>query len=202
MNSKNLRNQTAKQASFRVKISKSQGEAVTDLKSLDSSSRSRQRKRTKYATRSKRTTTFITKIPNMKIPSPPKSLLERIEEEKRKIIKCGFNESINLWEFPLLWDNDDLLISITNNILNNLYSKSASRVVSRRPLNSFMAFRVYNAQFGYGLRQNILSSLLASAWHSHPEQQNVWDTFAQQFNFVKPKCGFVEWVDQRYERES
>lgn len=153
-------------------------------------------------TNDERVKTFITTVKSIKIPLPPSVLLERIEHEKIKMKSHGTPESCLLWDTPMCWDNEDLLFSITSDILDNMYKKPARNSASNRPLNSFMAFRAYNSQFGYGLKQNILSSLLASAWHSHPEQQKIWDTFAQQFNFVKPKCGFVEWVDQRYERES
>lgn len=145
---------------------------------------------------------FMTASKLTKIPSPPKNLLREIEEEKHKIKMNGFNvDNILLWDPYMDWE-DDYFLAITDSSLNNLNTKNSRRSCSEKPLNSFMAFRAYNSQFGNGLKQNILSSLLAAAWHSNPEQQKIWDTFAQQFNFVKPKCGFVEWVDQRYERES
>lgn len=146
--------------------------------------------------------TFVAILRPIKIPLPPNILLEKIEQEKRKVYSETSPEIGSLWDSPIAWDNEDLLFSIASDVLGNIYKKPARETASNKPLNSFMAFRAYNSQFGYGLKQNILSSLLASAWHSHPEQQGIWDTFAQQFNFVKPKCGFVEWVDQRYERES
>ncbi|QLG70080.1 hypothetical protein HG535_0A01352 [Zygotorulaspora mrakii] len=198
-NGKNIYSQPA----FKVKISKRKKLAASKFKKkCTNSSAEVLRSKNRREPQSDGITNFLAKKSDIKIPSPPKSLLEEIKEEKIKLAGYGIDIGATHWSFPFLWDNDEFLISLTNDLLNNLYKKPVSRAVSTRPLNSFMAFRVYNAQFGYGLRQNILSSLLASAWHSHPEQQNIWDTFAQQFNFVKPKCGFVEWVDQRYERES
>ncbi|QLQ78671.1 hypothetical protein HG537_0B00200 [Torulaspora globosa] len=153
-------------------------------------------------TKEKNTKTFMAKLRPIKIPPPPNTLLRKIEEEKQKLQSESMAESGSLWDSPIPWDSEELLFSIANDVLDNIYKKPARRGAPAKPLNSFMAFRAYYSQFGYGLKQNILSPLLASAWHSHPEQQQIWDTFAQQFNFVKPKCGFVEWVDQRYERES
>ncbi|QLL31158.1 hypothetical protein HG536_0B01365 [Torulaspora globosa] len=153
-------------------------------------------------TKEKSTKTFMAKLGPIKIPSPPNTLLRKIEEEKLKLQSESSAEKGSLWDSPISWDSEEILFSIANDVLDNIYKKPARKGASTKPLNSFMAFRAYNSQFGYGLKQNILSPLLASAWHSHPEQQEIWDTFAQQFNFVKPKCGFVEWVDQRYERES
>nr|CDM87336.1 hypothetical protein [Zygosaccharomyces sapae]CDM87345.1 hypothetical protein [Zygosaccharomyces sapae] len=145
---------------------------------------------------------FMTASELIKIPSPPENLIKKIEEEKHKIKRDDFNvDDILLWDPSMYWE-EDYFFSIADSSLNNLSTRGSPKGCSEKPLNSFMAFRAYNSQFGNGLKQNILSSLLAAEWHSHPEQQKIWDTFAQQFNFVKPKCGFVEWVDQRYERES
>ncbi|CCH58495.1 hypothetical protein TBLA_0A07590 [Henningerozyma blattae CBS 6284] len=145
---------------------------------------------------------------NIKIPFPPTTLLYNIEVEKQKIIST--QHMLN--EYTM--DNDDNYLSdlfyedeyndnnslFDNGFPNNVNS-NPNPVNSERVLNGFIAFRAYNSQFGYGLKQNILSSLLSTAWHENPNQQNVWNFFSQEYNFVKPKCGFVEWLGQTYERE-
>ncbi|CAD6605298.1 EM14S01-3B_G0051050.mRNA.1.CDS.1 [Saccharomyces cerevisiae] len=69
---------------------------------------------------------------------------------------------------------------------------------SKKYLNSFMAFRAYYSQFGSGVKQNVLSSLLAEEWHADKMQHGIWDYFAQQYNFINPGFGFVEWLTNNY----
>ncbi|EDO18934.1 HML mating-type cassette alpha1 protein [Vanderwaltozyma polyspora DSM 70294] len=152
---------------------------------------------------------FITNSLVTKIPFPPSSLLLGIDEETKKMkskkTSINIQNDTNILNFSSSWDEDDLFLSDTETEYD-LLSTSPNSVIevdtsSKKSLNGFMAFRAYNSQFGYGLKQEILSSLLSEAWHSDPEQQKKWTVLSQQFNFVKPKCGFVEWVGQTYERE-
>ncbi|CAI4037533.1 SMKI03G0975 [Saccharomyces mikatae IFO 1815] len=69
---------------------------------------------------------------------------------------------------------------------------------TKKYLNSFMAFRAYYSQFGSGVKQNILSSLLSEEWHADKTQHGIWDYFAQQYNFINPGFGFVEWLTNNY----
>ncbi|CAI4293502.1 ACA_G0005070.mRNA.1.CDS.1 [Saccharomyces cerevisiae] len=66
---------------------------------------------------------------------------------------------------------------------------------SKKYLNSFMAFRAYYSQFGSGVKQNVLSSLLAEEWHADKMQHGIWDYFAQQYNFINPGFGFYVVTD-------
>ncbi|CAI1867427.1 hypothetical protein SEUBUCD646_0N00130 [Saccharomyces eubayanus] len=77
-------------------------------------------------------------------------------------------------------------------------SRKASLTSSKKYLNSFMAFRAYYSQFGAGVKQNILSSLLSEEWHADKMQHGIWDYFAQQYNFINPGFGFVEWLTNNY----
>ncbi|CAI4056342.1 transcriptional co-activator mating type protein alpha SKDI_03G0090 [Saccharomyces kudriavzevii IFO 1802] len=74
----------------------------------------------------------------------------------------------------------------------------ASIKSSKKHINSFMAFRAYYSQFGSGVKQNILSSLLSEEWHADKMQHGIWDYFAQQYNFINPGFGFVEWLTNNY----
>ncbi|AQZ14008.1 HMLalpha1_B (YCR040W) [Zygosaccharomyces parabailii] len=198
MKGKTFRGFKSNQPLFKVKISKRQKPKKSDEHSLPKCTGSVSGRSTEV----KKVNVFMTVSKIIKIPSPPDFLIKKIEEEKQKLkVNKFYGDNIFFWD-PYVYWGDESLFSITEVALNNINTKSSRKGSSEKPLNSFMAFRAYNSQFGYGLKQNILSSLLADAWHSNPEQQKIWDTFAQQFNFVKPKCGFVEWVDQRYERES
>ncbi|CCE63451.1 hypothetical protein TPHA_0E04080 [Tetrapisispora phaffii CBS 4417] len=148
---------------------------------------------------------FIAENFKLKIPYPPTCLLRSIDAELRRIEikKSIVAQDVNsLFNVELTWDEDNVLSDddINDDIAYINYS-SEEELLFKKSLNSFIAFRAYNAQFGNGLNQHLLSHLLSLAWHSAPEQHHVWDVFAQQFNFVKPKCGFVEWVGQTYERE-
>nr|BAM78634.1 alpha1 transcriptional factor [Zygosaccharomyces rouxii] len=196
MNTKSFRGFKSNQPLFKVKVEKKGRSKRPTLQDTTQTSKCIAGK----CIEDQQVNVFMTVSKLIKIPSPPEVLLRKIEEEKHKLKKDDFNmDNILLWD-PYVYWGEGYFFSIADSSLNNLSTKGSRKGCSEKPLNSFMAFRAYNSQFGNGLKQNILSSLLAAAWHSHPEQQKIWDTFA--FNFVKPKCGFVEWVDQRYERES
>lgn len=40
--------------------------------------------------------------------------------------------------------------------------------------------------------------LLAEEWHADKMQHGIWDYFAQQYNFINPGFGFVEWLTNNY----
>nr|BBB04549.1 mating type alpha1 [Zygosaccharomyces rouxii] len=198
MNTKSFRGFKSNQPLFKVKVEKKGRSKRPTLQDTTQTSKCIAGK----CIEDQQVNVFMTVSKLIKIPSPPEVLLRKIEEEKHKLKKDDFNmDNILLWD-PYVYWGEGYFFSIADSSLNNLSTKGSRKGCSEKPLNSFMAFRAYNSQFGNGLKQNILSSLLAAAWHSHPEQQKICPIFAQQFNFVKPKCGFVEWVDQRYERES
>ena len=151
---------------------------------------------------------FISQSKVIKIPFPPNTLLSDIEEETRKmrLLKASnkSNELNSFLELSTPWNEADLFLSDTEETSDSSLDPNSvlmDECYSWKRVNGFMAFRAYNSQFGYGLKQNVLSSLLSQAWHSNPDQQKKWTVLSQQFNFVKPKCGFVEWVGQTYERE-
>ena len=54
-------------------------------------------------------------------------------------------------------------------------------VCKGRRLNAFMAFRIYYSQFGNGLRQDELSSILSKAWRSFKKEQILWKRFTEEF---------------------
>ncbi|EJS44558.1 hmlalpha1p [Saccharomyces arboricola H-6] len=83
----------------------------------------------------------------------------------------------------------------------NIHCRQVNKVSiksSKKYLNSFMAFRAYYSQFGSGVKQNVLSSLLSEEWHADKMQHGIWDYFAQQYNFINPGFGFVEWLTNNY----
>ncbi|KAH7591538.1 Mating-type protein MAT alpha 1 HMG-box [Nakaseomyces glabratus] len=134
---------------------------------------------------------LLTKPNKFQIPPPHPVLLKRIREERMKLTS-SFESGINIIDIETSWEIDKFISHHFNTSIRNvLKSKSSSK---KRPMNAFMAFRTYYAQLGTGLKQNTLSVILSEAWNAPETDQNIWDIFAQQFNFASPRCGFVNYI--------
>ncbi|KAL3234232.1 hypothetical protein RNJ44_02994 [Nakaseomyces bracarensis] len=133
---------------------------------------------------------LLTTPNKFQIPPPPKILLDRIREERKKLSE---NPELNIIDIELSWEIDKFLayhFQNTENNKNNNYTKSNIK----KPINAFIAFRAYYSQLGTGLKQNTLSTILSEVWNSPETDQNIWDIFAQQFNFASARCGFVNYI--------
>ena len=51
-----------------------------------------------------------------------------------------------------------------------------------KPINGFILFRSYYSRWGYGIKQTMLSQLLAKFWKSSDTDQALWDYFALQYS--------------------
>nr|Q874N0.1 RecName: Full=Mating-type protein ALPHA1 [Nakaseomyces delphensis]AAO25603.1 ALPHA1 [Nakaseomyces delphensis] len=135
---------------------------------------------------------LLTQPNQVNIPPPPKILLDRIREERKRMVSSA-NSDITVIDIELCWEIDKFLahhFQNTDSSKNDNYTKSNIK----KPINAFIAFRAYYSQLGAGIKQNILSSILSEAWNSPETDQNIWDIFAQQFNFASARCGFVNYI--------
>ncbi|CAI4293744.1 AVI_1a_G0005890.mRNA.1.CDS.1 [Saccharomyces cerevisiae] len=48
------------------------------------------------------------------------------------------------------------------------------------------------------VKQNVLSSMLAEEWHSRTKCSTDLGLLPQQYNFINPGFGFVEWLTNNY----
>lgn len=63
--------------------------------------------------------------------------------------------------------------------------KNPKEIIKKAPLNSFFAFRTYYSQFGKGLNQNILSTILSREWKKNKEERHFWNNITEQYKQIK-----------------
>ena len=121
------------------------------------------------------------------------------KDKNKKKIKCNkqysitaslsttvFNSSLNKDEhFP----NKKILEVISRQCsflkLTKKTIKSPEEILQKRTLNAFFAFRIYYSQFGQGINQKKLSTLLAIEWKKYLGEQHFWNNLTEQYKQIK-----------------
>lgn len=81
--------------------------------------------------------------------------------------------------------NDNILALLKFNRRRNISIKNPKEIISAGRLNSFFAFRTYYSQFGQGMNQNNLSTILAKEWKRDEHEQKLWTTMTEQYKQIK-----------------
>ncbi|KAK5779658.1 transcriptional co-activator mating type protein alpha PWA37_002840 [Arxiozyma heterogenica] len=79
------------------------------------------------------------------------------------------------------------IINKQNPILKSIKKKikSPEDILEQRTLNAFFAFRIYYSQFGQGINQKNLSTLLATEWKKDLNEQQFWNNLTEQYKQIK-----------------
>lgn len=81
--------------------------------------------------------------------------------------------------------NDNILALLRFNRKRNISIRNPKEIIATGKLNSFFAFRTYYSQFGQGMNQNNLSTILAREWKRDEHEQKLWTTMTEQYKQIK-----------------
>lgn len=163
---------------FKVKLNKKNPKSTTQKRKYNQTL-------LKLNTKAKHYKAVFTGIPYDIIKEiPSRRVLNLLEAEKLK------NVNSNLYDifYFIQPDNNpnlDPFSAFTINDLNINAKKSPKEICKNLKLNSFMAFRAYYSQYGEGLEQPVVSSLLSKAWKLDKKQQMLWDKLTEQYKRMK-----------------
>ncbi|AMD19463.1 HCL580Wp [Eremothecium sinecaudum] len=163
---------------FKVKIQKPRNKKkkVINSRIMHDVASSENRNNTKGYYKCEGVNLYMTSAPPLKIPDPPKKLLN--------YLKIRRNDNINL--------------KCTQGKLANV-KEVAHSPKKRKKINEFMAYRSYYSRFSNGLIPQLeLSRILADLWHENPEIKRTWELFSEQYNIEQPNKSFPDWLEEKY----
>lgn len=161
---------------FRVKIQKSKPKATNKVNNISPKSNIK-----KGYNKCEGVNLYMTSASPLKIPDPPKELLNYIQ--------CYKNASLTN---PKNIHNKTKTINVKTNKTD----------FKKKKINEFIAFRSYYSRCCNGMIPQLqLSKILAKLWHSNPKLKKTWVLFSEQYNVEQPEKSFTDWLKKTYKSD-